>query len=244
MQGTLGFDAMDIQFCDEDLAETIDSFSQDVVSLSGLNGSARTQLIKECEQKASRVRTLKKGYNLEMRQLNKSDQKVFQAKLREHDHKFEEALKDFKWAKSDNNRSELLGDRVDGDPNKMDGDTMLKAAVDIQGKTEVSLGKTKQMVDTSKEVGMAISGELEKQRDQIRDITDEMMSIEDKLKRADRLIRNFTKRMMTDKVIMCFTFLVVIGIAVIIIYATLNPDQSEFLLCVNWKKKTSVDSLI
>ena len=33
------------------------------------------------------------------------------------------------------------------------------------------------------------------------------MIIEDNLTRADKLIRNFTKRMMTDKLILCFTLI-------------------------------------
>jgi septal ring factor EnvC (AmiA/AmiB activator) len=73
------------------------------------------------------------------------------------------------------------------DPNEMDGDTMINAAKGIQGKTQDSLNRTKYMVEQSKEVGQSIASELQKQSQQIKDVTEEMMTIEDKLKRADRV---------------------------------------------------------
>ena len=55
------------------------------------------------------------------------------------------------------------------------------------------------MVEASKEVGNSTLDELRRQQEQIKDISSEVMLIEDNLTRADKLIRNFTKRMMTDK---------------------------------------------
>jgi hypothetical protein len=34
--------------------------------------------------------------------------------------------------------------------------------------------------------------------------------------------------MMTDRIILCFTFMVVVGVAFIIIYSVVKPDQTEF----------------
>mmetsp|Transcript_19209 Transcript_19209/g.40053 ORF Transcript_19209/g.40053 Transcript_19209/m.40053 type:complete len:90 (-) Transcript_19209:47-316(-) len=43
------------------------------------------------------------------------------------------------------------------------------------------------------------------QRDQIKDITEEVMQIEDNLSRADKLIKTFDRRMGIDKFKQCFT---------------------------------------
>ena len=53
---------------------------------------------------------------------------------------------------------------------------------------------------------MLASLRLEHQQEQVKDIPTDVMLIEDNLLRADKLIRNFTKRMMTDKLILCFAF--------------------------------------
>ena len=54
------------------------------------------------------------------------------------------------------------------------------------------------------------------------------------------LIKNFAKRMATDRVIQCFLFLVTVAIVVIIIFATLNPDQDTFQVPDEVKPPSSV----
>ena len=54
------------------------------------------------------------------------------------------------------------------------------------------------------------------------------MTIEDTLTRADKLIRTFSRRMATDRVILFFAFLVFVGIVGIVTYSVLNPEQDDF----------------
>lgn len=105
---------------------------------------------------------------------------------------------------------------------------MLDKAVNIQKKTEQSLVSTQKMVENSKEVAIATGEQLREQRQQIVQITDEVMRMEDNLQRADKLIRTFARRMATDRVILVFTLLVFCGIAAIVIYKSVNPSDDTF----------------
>lgn len=107
---------------------------------------------------------------------------------------------------------------------------MLDRAVDIQKKTEQSLVSTQKMVENSKEVAIATGEQLREQRQQIVQITDEVMRMEDGLQRADKLIRTFARRMATDRVILVFTLLVFCGIAAIVIYKSIHPEDSTFYI--------------
>lgn len=148
----------------------------------------------------------------------------------------EELTEEVKWAKAEHERSGLFGDRTPlGGPAKgggaggqMGNKEMLNKAVDIQKKTEKSLVSTQKMVESSKEVAIATGEQLREQRQQIVQITDEVMRMEDNLQRADKLIRTFARRMATDRVILLFTLLVFCGIAGIVIYKSVNPDDKTF----------------
>lgn len=96
-------------------------------------------------------------------------------------------------------------------------DDYLDSASQIQDQTQDALTRTMNLVEASKEVGESTLNELERQQEQIKDISADVMLIEDNLARADKLIRNFTKRMMTDKLIMCFAFLNMCGLVGIIV---------------------------
>jgi len=56
-------------------------------------------------------------------------------------------------------------------------------------------------------------------------ISNGLDGVESELVMSRKLLTNFVKRMYTDKVIIAFTFLVVMGIVGIIVYASLNPGQ-------------------
>lgn len=50
--------------------------------------------------------------------------------------------------------------------------------------------------------------------------------MDSELEISRKLITRFVKRIYTDKVIIAFTTLIVLGLVGIIVYATLNPNQS------------------
>ena len=99
-----------------------------------------------------------------------------------------------------------------------------------------TLAEAKAALDTGKETAHA----LEEQGEQIEQIAQDAKEIRDHLRTADVLIKNFAKRMATDRVIQCFLFLVTIAIVVIIIFATLNPDQDTFQVPDEVKPPSSV----
>lgn len=64
-----------------------------------------------------------------------------------------------------------------------------------------SLARTKAMIEASKEVGTSTLEELARQREQIKDIEQEVVNIDSKLGRAEKMVINFTRRMASDRLI-------------------------------------------
>ena len=234
----------DITYCDEDLKEHVDELAAAVQSLSQLKGDDRAAKMSECDDLVRRIKELKKGFNLELQQLPKGGQKrEYQTKLKGYDAKVQNAKDNLQWARSQGDRDELLGGRrapKAADPNAMNSDQMLNALKGVNTKIDHSLDRTlaeaKAALDTGKETAHA----LEEQGEQIEQIAQDAKEIRDHLRTADVLIKNFAKRMATDRVIQCFLFLVTIAIVVIIIFATLNPDQDTFQVPDEVKPPSSV----
>lgn len=119
---------------------------------------------------------------------NGVERRSYEDKLKAHDARIAKLEGELKWAREGGGaKKELFGGARKGerDP-EAEGDQMLADASKIQDKTQDSLAHTQKMVAASKEVATATIEELHRQREQIKDITEEVIQIEDNLERADK----------------------------------------------------------
>ncbi|TMW69840.1 hypothetical protein Poli38472_001996 [Pythium oligandrum] len=223
----------EISYYDADLTDALDKLNDIMSKLPKAPPGVRPEMLNNAEKKLKEIIELRKGYQLALRQAPREQAKQFREKFEDHCARVEELTGEVKWAKSEQERSGLFGERTasgktakGGAP--MGNKEMLDKALDVQKKTEQSLMSTQKMVEQSKEVAIATGEQLRDQRNQIVTITDEVMRMEDNLQRADRLIRTFARRMATDRVILFFTFLVFVGIAAIVVYKSVNPNDKTF----------------
>lgn len=106
------------------------------------------------------------------------------------------------------------------------GDDMLNKASALQDKTQESLDYTKNMVAESKEVGVSTLAELHRQREVIERIDFEADRINDNLNRAEQLVKQFGKRMASDKFIQCFAVINVLMLVGVILYAVFGKGTT------------------
>ena len=171
--------------------------------------------VAECITKLNRAKSIKKSYCLEMRLLRDKEKKgAYECDLKELEVRSAKLEQEIGKARR---RRKLFASPTRCDEFK-GNDDYLDGASKIQDQTQDTLSRTMNLVEASKEIGQSTLNELEHQQEQIKDISADILIIEDNLTRADKLIRNFTKRMMTDKLIMCFAFLNMCGLVGIIVY--------------------------
>lgn len=70
---------------------------------------------------------------------------------------------------------------------------------------------------------------LQEQTKQINDISESVQNINDELSKAEALLKSILRRMMTDKLVLCFVGLIFMGIIGIIIYAAVDPAGAQNL---------------
>ena len=71
-----------------------------------------------------------------------------------------------------------------------------------------SLKRTAAMVDESENLGNEAAGTLKKQTDQMKENLDKLEVIEGQVDKAKKELNAFIRRMMTDKIILCFAILI------------------------------------
>ncbi|GLD95709.1 hypothetical protein PINS_up004387 [Pythium insidiosum] len=223
----------EISYYDADLTDALDKLNDVMGKLAKAPPGVKPELLAMAEKKLKEIVELKKGYQLALRQAPRDQAKQFRDKFEEHSARVEELSSEVKWARTEHERSGLFGERTASGSNAKGGaptsnKELLDRALNVQKKTEQSLMSTQKMVEQSKEVAIATGEQLREQRQQIVTITDEVMRMEDNLTRADRLIRTFARRMATDRLILFLAFLVFVGIAVIVIYKSMNPNDKTF----------------
>ncbi|ETV94954.1 hypothetical protein H310_11597 [Aphanomyces invadans] len=220
----------EIAYYDGDLSDALTKLNQIMAKLAKAPPGIKSEVLVEAEKKLKEVIDLKKGFSLALRQVTDREEiKSYREKNDVYAARVEELTREVKWAKSETDRNGLFGDAKAKASKVPTGNTdLLNKAQELQGKTEVSLKNTQKMIENSKEVALATGETLREQRNQLNAITEEVMRMDDGVARANKLMRTFTRRMATDRLILFFTFLVFAGIVGIIVYSKANPDQNTF----------------
>lgn len=212
----------DIAYWDDVYSKEVDALASLVAQLSSYAPGDKSEALAACDAKVSRIRELKQGFTTEKRLIrDKAVRAQYEAKEAEYEQKTQQLVTEIKWARTEGEKAALMAGGRGATEGKTNDD-YLNAATKIQDKTDQSLAHTKAMIEATKQVGNATLEELHRQRAQINDITEEVLLIDDNLTRAEKLVRTFGRRMMTDKVIQCFALLNLIALLVLIIYVSVS----------------------
>jgi len=216
----------DIQYWQDTLTSEIESIRSLLLSIPHISDDLEKRAaLDNAEKKLNSALGNKRSFKMEVRILDQSTRANYEAELANHEQNLSELTDDLKGFRAETSRNQLFVGANTG-PDKEsyqdDGDKMLTEANRLQDKTAESLSHTVALIADSKMVGMSTIEDLERQREQIRGIDDDVNRLEDNLNRADKLIKTFGRRMATDKVIQCFGCVNVLMIVGIIIYIIAN----------------------
>lgn len=231
----------DVQYWQESLQEEINSIRDILDSIPDQSSNLdKNQLLDEADKQIRSAQGTKRSFKMECRLVaDPTERKGYESQLSQLEQTLNSLTDDCKTLRASTNKGELFmgagGDDTDANMElngEEAGDALLKDAHRIQGKTQDSIDNIRQMTIEAQEVGMDTLEELRKQREQITAIDEEVMKIEDNLQRADKLVRNFGRRMATDKLIQCFACLNVLLLVGIIVYSIVKkggiPGDDSF----------------
>ena len=192
-----------------------------------LDATANLKMSTDCEAKASRIRVVKKSFSNELSQVKDRMQRAeFDSKAKALDESVMKLSNEVRALKLKANKAELMkGVPIGKAAFSIEGkgnDELLAAAMNIQDKSFESLGRTRNMIEASKQVGADTIEELRRQRDQIKDIEKEVDNIDSNLRRAEKLVFEFSRRLATDKIIQGFAALNIVVMLGLILYVAIS----------------------
>lgn len=119
-------------------------------------------------------------------------------------------------------------DRAGPNGGRETNDSLLDKAKEVQEDTTNKLRDGLRVIEGTREQAKMTAAQLEQDREKIKRIDAGLDEVVSELEISKKLITRFVKRIYTDKIIIAFTFLIVVGLAGIIVYAAMNPDQQIF----------------
>ncbi len=182
-----------------------------------------------CDTKLNEIKSLLKSYSIELRHVEPALQKQYKDKKNDYQEKLNQFATKIKFYRGAGERDTLMAGNRGGqekDLNKQSGEELLSGALKTQDQTMAALNRIQQAAVDSKEIGMAVGSELIRQTEQMKNISEDLNNIESELTRSNALIRAFGMKMMTDRCIQIFLFLLVAGFAAIIILSVVMPDNA------------------
>jgi len=213
---------MELNIYDNQLHDDLEILSLMVEEIKGdsLNGVK----LKNAQIKINDILETKKHYGMELRQVKEKARKVsYEVKLKSYDERLREMIDVIDAMDRRRQRTELLNTR-DGaksifnyDSKGKDNQELLNATSDVQDHMELALDRTEATMEDTHKIGLETIEQLQKQQEQMKNINSELDNMETSLQRANRLITEFTQRMMTDRVIQGFFLINTVLLTVVIV---------------------------
>lgn len=225
----------DIQYWDDTLSEEIEAIQGMLDRIPNLSGMEKAAAVDRVKARLRSAAGTKRSFKMETRLVQDVQlRRKYESRLNSLDQQLKTLQADMKAIESESNRGELFIERQAGDDNGtgtgtgggMDGvkagDNMLKEASGLQDRTQDSLVNTRNMIASSKEVGVSTLEELERQRGVLTNIEMETDRIDDNLARAEALLKQFGKRMASDHFIQCFAVINCLLLLGVVLYAIIK----------------------
>lgn len=227
----------DVQYWDDVLTQEIEELNNlindEIPGAS--NDDSKSFAISQAESKLKTAMKTKKTLKMETRLVpDTKTRKRYEDRHASFDQNLSLLKADLSALKQDFARAKLMQGSEEDDPYNVTeedgqraGDQMLGEAHALQDKTQDALSNTKAMVEEAKEVGMSSLEELKRQRETLDRIDQDTDRIDSALDVAEKLIKNFSKRMASDRFIQIFTLLNVCLLIFVIVLSTMKKNTGD-----------------
>lgn len=253
-----------LQSWDIEYLKEVESLESLVEEASLANGKEQDKLISDIEKQSERMKTVKKSFGLgnskisayfililtcfiEIKMIKDKTQKAeYEKKAKDYDVRLTTSISKLEVLRSGKEKKELMvvGNKNYNRLEGKDNDQLLEEASKIQDDTMSSLARTKNMVEASKDIGQSTLDVLYKQREQIAEIDHEISAMDGNLKRAQVLVKGFSKRLAGDRIIQGFVALNIILLVVVVIYVVVTGKSLASNSSANPADPTSGDDVV
>ncbi|KAJ9468278.1 putative plant SNARE 12 [Diplonema papillatum] len=216
---------------DDTVGDLVDEIETKVSQARSLRGAEREHNLKTAADLVKEAR--KKLYNLkvEVRNLPNADKPQFEKKAANHTERLNELntlITKLKKEDLSEGTSVTFGAGAGAEDDGRGEVKRLQGQISHnQGKSLASVGRMEQTLAKTEQTAQETSAELSRQGAVIAEIDAKLDELGTDVERAKKELNAFVRRMATDKLILCFLFLLVIGIVAAIVVHFVTGDSDD-----------------
>jgi len=215
--------ADEIKIRDNQLAQ----LDEELVALfAGLEKSKRRELdVIELREKVHAYNNALDCLKMEMR--TGPDKEQYKAKAKTYANNYRKYKTDLEWAEKQGTKTELMdGARGDQAAKMATAEGMMEHGLATQAASKDALGRIREKVGETRDIGVATAATLASQTDQLEHMYDDLQDINSTLQRSTVIIRRMGRKLTTDKYMWVMSLLVMAVIIAIIIYKLAVPSAN------------------
>ncbi len=212
---------------DEELKALEDQITDLIRAMDRLSADQRLEKYNKAQDILKRLNKTFHQFKVEVRVLEGSDQQVYEKKSAQHNVTINQLKEQLAAKRAEANAAPSpaspagspAGSPADG--RRGDGKDEARSATKRIERTQndalAALTRSEKIVDETETIGNDAANTLRKQTEQIKKMNDDLDQLDSEVNRAKKELNAFIRRMMTDKIILCFAVLIVVGIIVIVV---------------------------
>ncbi|KAH9599265.1 hypothetical protein LSM04_002770 [Trypanosoma melophagium] len=190
---------------------------------SATTADARLEKYNKAQDYMKRLHKTYHQFKVEVRLLEGNEQKIYEKSVQTHLRTINQLKEELQSKRVENVLPSVSNANYGWSsvPQKNDGKDGARAAAarinTIQGSTLESLAMTERLLTETETVGTGAATTLRVQTEQIQRVNENLDELDSDVNRAKKELNAFIRRMMTDKIIICFSVLILMGIIIIIV---------------------------
>jgi len=230
----------EIEDYDEQLVEIEEEIAKGVKTLSSASPEDQLKGIKNIEKRLQRGKELMDGFTIELRELSPSESGPFRTKQEEHDKNLKSLRSQVDGMKQTAERAVLGLDKEKSAETsaaaarpktameaKAEADDLLNKGAEKQKDTLGVLGRVKEKIGETEQVGIAINTKLVEDREKMETIKTDLEEIDDGVKQSKKLVTQIARRLLRDQCIRAMLIVVLIGVLILIIWGIVQAKTKS-----------------
>jgi len=210
-----------------ELEKLVTDIRKGIDGLAKLSTTEKQNKVSYLQGRINRAKQVYRNFKLELRDLPKVEADPWNKKAKDYMDQINKLSQDLSWSQDKDSMNVNGGPPATQDPDAMTTKQVLEKAENIQKKDLEGVDRILQNIEQTKETGVAIGENLAKQTEQLGKVNEGIQEVQSYLKLAGKELRAFSRRVATDKLIMSFVCLIVIGIIFIIVWSAVKGNKAN-----------------
>jgi len=210
-----------------ELEKLVADIRKGIDGLAKLSTTEKQNKVSYLQGRINRAKQVYRNFKLELRDLPKVDADPWNKKAKDYMDQINKLSQDLSWSQDKDSMNVNGGPPATQDVDAMSTKQVLEKAENIQKKDLEGVDRILQNIEQTKETGVAIGENLARQTEQLGKVNEGIQEVQSYLKLAGKELRAFSRRVATDKLIMSFVCLIVIGIIFIIVWSAVKGNKAN-----------------